>query len=317
MRRETPAVVAMATLFVIAVLLAMLTSYILPKEYQVFGSDTASVENSLYLFGIVIVFTIIILAIAKWGKAKLIQIIILFSVGMSVFYVANAPLLVAGYGTVLIGGVIDLATLISAIIGFLVVLLLYTYPEWYIIDITGVILAAGVAAIFGISLEMSVVIIALIIFAIYDAISVYKTKHMVDLADNVMDLRLPVLLVIPKRLPYSFLKAKRLKLQIEDKTEREAMFMGLGDIVFPGMLVVSALKFLPLRTTMLGINGNILVALFTLVGCVVGFAVLMRFVLKGNPQAGLPLLNGGAIGGYIVSVLMIYGDLQLKVPTFG
>ena len=93
--------------------------------------------------------------------------------------------------------------------------------------------------------------------------------------------------------------------------------MGLGDIVFPGMLVVSALKFLPLRTTMLGINGNILVALFTLVGCVVGFAVLMRFVLKGNPQAGLPLLNGGAIGGYIVSVLMIYGDLQLKVPTFG
>ena len=39
----------------------------------------------------------------------------------------------------------------------------------------------------------------------------------------------------------------------------------------------------------------------------VGFAILMRFVLKGNPQAGLPLLNGGTIAGYLLSFALVYG----------
>jgi presenilin-like A22 family membrane protease len=38
----------------------------------------------------------------------------------------------------------------------------------------------------------------------------------------------------------------------------------------------------------------------------------MRYVLKGNPQAGLPLLNGGAIIGYVVSYAIIYQNM-----TFG
>jgi presenilin-like A22 family membrane protease len=32
-------------------------------------------------------------------------------------------------------------------------------------------------------------------------------------------------------------------------------------------------------------------------------------VLRGNPQAGLPLLCGGAIIGYIISSLLFYGKL--------
>ena len=144
-----------------------------------------------------------------------------------------------------------------------------------------------------------------------------RPSHPAGKIRSLLFIVLPVLLVIPKRLPYSFLKAKRLKLQLEDKTERDAMFMGLGDIVFPGMLVISALRFLPATITSIGLNGNILVALMTLVGCLVGFAVLMRFVLKGNPQAGLPLLNGGAIIGYLISAVIVFGDLQLKVPSFG
>jgi presenilin-like A22 family membrane protease len=35
----------------------------------------------------------------------------------------------------------------------------------------------------------------------------------------------------------------------------------------------------------------------------------MRFVLKGNPQAGLPLLNGGTIGAYLVGSLVLYGTI--------
>jgi presenilin-like A22 family membrane protease len=62
-----------------------------------------------------------------------------------------------------------------------------------------------------------------------------------------------------------------------------------------------------------GLHGNIIVAMGTLVGALVGFALLMRYVLKGNPQAGLPLLNGGAIVGYLVTYLLVFEDLSFGI----
>ena len=77
--------------------------------------------------------------------------------------------------------------------------LLYKYPEWYVIDALGLLLAAGVASIFGVSLGTVPVILLLVILAVYDAISVYKTKHMITLAEGVIDLKTPILFVIPKK----------------------------------------------------------------------------------------------------------------------
>ncbi len=123
---------------------------------------------------------------------------------------------------------------------------------------------------------------------------------MVALAEGVMDLRLPILLVIPKRWNYSFMNEKF------DKEEREAFFMGLGDAVMPTLLVVSANFFktdasyysLPL------IGAINIPALGAILGTFAGFSVLMAFVMKGKPQAGLPFLNGGVILGYIIGSLI-------------
>jgi presenilin-like A22 family membrane protease len=135
---------------------------------------------------------------------------------------------------------------------------------------------------------------------------------MVDLADGVTKMKLPILLVIPKQWGYSYLEQKSLKEQIANKEEREAMFMGLGDIIIPGVLIASAYRFLA-QDEFVGLDGNLVVALGTLVGALAGFLVLMRYVLKGNPQAGLPLLNGGAIAGYVVTYLVVFGDLSLGI----
>ncbi len=192
------------------------------------------------------------------------------------------------------------------------IFLLY-HPEWYVVDIIGVIVAAGVTALIGISIGLLPIIVLLIVLAIYDAISVYKTKHMVDLADRVMEFRLPILLVVPKKRGYSFLRQKGLKKQLEDGEEREAMFMGLGDIIIPGALVISAFHFLPETASWFGLGGNLLVAILTLVGILFGFSALMHYVLKGNPQAGLPLLNTGAILGFIISYIVIYQNLSFGI----
>ena len=76
--------------------------------------------------------------------------------------------------------------------------------------------------------------------------------------------------------------------------------MGLGDIIFPGMLVVSAMQYID------GADG-VIVATGTLIGGLVGYVALMSFVASGRPQAGLPLLNGGAILGYLISALVTIG----------
>ena len=39
----------------------------------------------------------------------------------------------------------------------------------------------------------------------------------------------------------------------------------------------------------------------TLFGGLLGYFALMTQVARGKPQAGLPLLNGGSILGYLVS----------------
>jgi presenilin-like A22 family membrane protease len=317
--RNLKPVVAMGLIFTVTIFLAMITTSILPNEYKVFGEENAqNVENPLYYIVLILVFTGFILFVAKKGMQKLIQVVILAAVCISIVYVFYPIMLLAmgeppnnpsGFG-------ITVSISIGIMIGFLVTVLLVVYPEWYIINITGIFMSIGVTAILGFSMGILPLLILLIALAIYDAYSVYRSKHMVALADTVMDLRLPILLVIPKSLPYTFLSQKRLKEQLEEEEEREAMFMGLGDIIIPGSLAVSAVVYLDRAVSVFGIPGPFIVGCCTLLGGLVGFAALMIFVLKGKPQAGLPLLNSGAIIGYLVSSYLVFGHLGLILPSW-
>ncbi|MCK4996082.1 MAG: hypothetical protein KAR55_04265 [Thermoplasmatales archaeon] len=256
--------------------------------------------NLVFIFAILLGITVAILLIAKFWKKQLIQFIILGAIGYTAAYVFYPLLALVFTG------------LISAILAitFAVILVaaLFKYPEWYVINIGGIIVGAGAIAIFGISLGILLVIILLIGLAIYDAISVYKTKHMIDLADTVMDLKLPVLLVVPKIRHYSLIKeTKSLKEKLKDDEERDAFFMGLGDVVMPGILVVAAYYNIA--------DKGLMVAFGVMIGTLIGFAVLMTFVMKGKPQAGLPCLGGGAILGYIVSSYLLFGEIAgLTLP---
>lgn len=296
-------------LFVLSIFTAMAISGILPDEYRAFGEEVDNPINPLIYLGLVLVFTAFILFVARKGMQRLIQGIILFAVGMTIYYVMRVLFgLAFSFWT---------AEIVAMQVAICLTYALYKFPEWYIIDSTGLLVAAGATAIFGISLGILPTIILLVSLAVYDAIAVYRTKHMVDLADSVMDLRLPILLVVPKERGYSFMEQARLKDQLESGEEREAMFMGLGDVIIPGVLVVSSLTYLTPKAvgsvSVLGVSGALIVALGTLAGALVGFWLLMYFVMKGKPQAGLPLLNSGAICGYIISVLLVFGKFGINI----
>jgi presenilin-like A22 family membrane protease len=96
----------------------------------------------------------------------------------------------------------------------------------------------------------------------------------------------------------------------ESAFERDAFFIGLGDAVMPAVLVASAGFFAPGGVDAL-VSGLALTlpALTAMVGTVLGLLVLMYQVAKGQAHAGLPLLNGGAIAGYLG------GSLVAGVPV--
>ena len=318
-------VIFMGFIFVATIVLAMLLSLpFMDMGYQAFEDPNDLTIPVIYVI-FILLFSGVILFLAKKKKLGIIQALGLFASGMALMYVLALPLwwivvFLAGNNIYFyydeIGWIHFLMTIaLSAFLTWI----LYKYPEWYVVDSLGILVGAGIIAILGISLGILPIFILMIALAIYDAIAVYKTKHMIELADSVIEKRLPVVLVVPKVKNYSLKNQKSIKKSINGDAKREAMFMGLGDIVFPGTLVVSAMTFLgPIMEggEVVGWSptmDSIGVAIFTLIGAMVGYSILMHYVMKGRPQAGLPLLNSGAILGFAVGYFIIFQDFGLGI----
>jgi presenilin-like A22 family membrane protease len=290
-------ILSMSGLFVVAYLIAFLVAGPFEAAGAVAFENPSDPLNIAYFFAILLIFTGIILVIIKLRKPNIIRAIFLGSITVLSVYVFYPILALA-----ISGWWITLGLSVGASLALLI--LLIKKPEWYTIDAIAMLTGIGAIAMIGISLNIWIVIVLLIAMAVYDAFSVYKTKHMIDLADSIMDQKLPVMFVIPKKRGYSLLKkTKGLKEKLQEGEPREAYFLGLGDVVFPGILAVAAFHNLT--------NNGLLVALSVLAGTLIGFMALMVLVAKGKPQAGLPFLCSGAILGYIISNLAIFGLLQL------
>ncbi|MBK5190899.1 MAG: hypothetical protein JJE19_05330 [Methanosarcinales archaeon] len=225
--------------------------------------------NPIIFFIFIIAFTAFILVVFRFGGQRLIYFVMLGAVAITMYYVM-AVLLPYAF-------IPEISTLALA-------LLLFKYPEWYVLDATGLIIGGGAAAIFGISLGILPVLLLLIILAVYDAIAVYKTKHMIALAESVIDLRLPILFVLPRNWSFSLMKGDEME---------DGFFMGLGDAIIPSVLVVSSFVTYELATPTLG----------ALVGTLAGYAVLSTIAGRGKPHAGLPFLNSGAILGFAIGYM--------------
>jgi presenilin-like A22 family membrane protease len=281
--------------------------------------------NSLLYLVLILVMTGLMLAAFKYGLNRLLRGLLVFVSGLISLYVF----------------VVFVPPAIAIGLAVAVGLALLVHPEWYVIDGVGVIIGAGAAGLFGISFGILPAILLLSVLAVYDAISVYGTEHMLDLAEGVMDLKVPVVLVVPMTLSYSFLEegstpdemtpeaddsdgevggresdGKDQSAESDDgdseleegAIDRGALFIGLGDAVMPAIVVASAAYFLSAN------GGSVptfdvpwvfinLPALTAIIGTLSGLLVLMYMVLKGKPHAGLPLLNGGAILGYLLGAL--------------
>jgi len=350
MRRRVAAGVGFAALLFLLVQLGALA--LVPTFYESgyqTVEDPSDPTNSLVYIVAILVATAAMLAAFKNDLDWVVRAFVVLaaaSISWYVFSVLLSPVAAIGASLVLAA-------------------LLVVHPEWYVIDAAGVVMGAGAAGLFGISFGLLPAILLLSVLAVYDAISVYGTEHMLDLASGVMDLKLPVVLVVPTTLSYSLRDTDAGKTVSEAKRDgggdadaeespvadaelssaadaeveatetgdeenegdehdaddegdehdaddegdvRDAFFIGLGDAVMPTVMIASAAFFLPAELTpSLGVEwlpALTLPALTAMIGTFAGLFALLWMVLKGRAHAGLPLLNGGAIGGYLVGALL-------------
>ena len=268
--------------------------------------DPQNPLNSVLYLGVILVATVVMLALMQYGRTTALRGVLVLTSGLIVGYVfsvAVPPLVVDVFGPVNLSPWIGGAAVAAGLL---------FYPEWWVIDLSGLLMGMGAGALFGISFGLLPALLLLTALAVYDAISVYGTKHMLTLASGVMELRVPVLVVIPTTPDYSFIdEASEMAESVGEETaetesesesgefDRDAIFIGLGDAVIPSILVASAGVFLE-TPTVFGIE---VAPLGAIVGTMLGLLALLWMVLKGKAHAGLPLLNGGSIAGYLVAAI--------------
>ena len=266
-------------LFMVAVqLLALaLMPAIAGSDARVF-EDPESTANPIIYVIFILGFTLLLLLAIRLKQGWVIGGFILLAVASSIYYMLLA----------------FMSPLQALIPTLAVILLLRYYPEWYIVDAFGILVCAGISALFGVSMTTLPALLLLLVLAVYDAISVYKTRHMVSLAEGAIKMKAPLLFVVPKSRDYSFRK-DQMAVSVQAKGDRGAYFLGLGDAIIPTILVISANLYLS-APAILGVN---LPAIGAMIGTYAGFLVLMR-TTRDRPQAGLPFLNSGAILGFLL-----------------
>jgi presenilin-like A22 family membrane protease len=301
---------------------AQIVALALAFPFKTAGLATTSNPNNptdpLAIIVLIVLAPLVILwAVRRKGGTAVLRWLILIGIGASLDITLGAtfslfppaPFYFQPYGVGL--AAVPSVTLAGAVSVALFLALLME-PQWYVVDAVGFIAAGALIALLGISFGILPVFILLSALAVYDFIAVYRTKHMLSLADAVTDMKLPILMVMPTHSGYDYTHSGSFQVQRNRPSEeREAMFMGLGDVVIPGTLIVSAFVWLPAQVILPGIGANFLIAIGALLGSLVGYAILMTQVLKGNAQAGLPFLNGGAIAGYIVAYVFLFHSFSL------
>ena len=304
-RRLSPEAWTIVIYIIASILSVLFTEGLTSAGYQ--GSSSTSESFGYFIIYIVatIFITLLILFLARRKKGKPIKYVFLFVMVYVVFFVA---LVVADYAyaylqyfflyiiytpfqqlpNMLTADFYLIWLIPPALIGYE----LFTKPNWIVVNITGLIMAIGIASIWSLFLGVWFALALLIILAVYDYISVFKTKHMITLAKVALDESIPMLFVVPESYDFDMSS-----LSIENRGENKAVLLGFGDVAIPTVLVVSS--------TVYGTGKALAPAFFFLpfVGGIIGMIYLM-FFMKRRPAPGLPAINGGVIGGFVLALIL-------------
>jgi len=162
-------------------------------------------------------------------------------------------------------------------------------PMIWVHDTLMVLGLAGAASFFGLGFEPSVVVILLVIFSAYDFIAVYKTKHMVLMAKDMVDKRVILGFIIPKEIKYFKERLATVK------PGGNFMILGGGDVVFPNLLAAAMIPQ--------GFLQALIIVVFSLFGSLFSYYLFTNQKDK-EPIPALPPVALFAIIGYFITLFL-------------
>lgn len=195
--------------------------------------------------------------------------------------------------TVFWGGILLLSIWIGDVLALILMTFLlfwwWKWPSVFIQDLCMILAMAGAGSVLGLTFTPEIIVILLIIFSIYDFIAVYKTKHMVEMAKEMIESRAILGLVVPPDLASFKQNLKQVK------PGGKFMVLGGGDVVFPLLLCSSLVSS--------GVLNSLIVALFSLIGLFAGF---LFFISQKQKKAipALPPIALFSIIGYFITKLL-------------
>lgn len=178
---------------------------------------------------------------------------------------------------------------ISILVAVLLLILFWFFNNVFLQDLVMILTFAGVGGILGISLAPETIVLILVILSFYDIIAVYKTRHMVELADAMIQSRAIFGFVVPS----SFKNFGERITQVSPG--EQFMILGSGDVVLPLLLSASLV-----RTSIIQ---SVIVALFSALGLFLMHLIFTNQKIR-RPMAALPPIAMMAIIGYLVALFV-------------
>jgi len=162
-------------------------------------------------------------------------------------------------------------------------------PKIWLHDLLIIFGLAGAGTAMGVSFSPLSIVILLLIFSVYDVIAVYKTKHMVKMAKEMIGANAIIGFVVPKRLKGFKEDLKKVK------PGGQFMIIGGGDIVFPLVFCASL--------TNVGLTETLIVLIFSYFGLLVSYITFTSQKIKKAIPA-LPPIALLSILGYLLTLFI-------------
>lgn len=148
---------------------------------------------------------------------------------------------------------------------------------------------AGVGSAVGLGFDPLIVVGLLVIFSIYDWIAVYKTKHMIKIAKEMIKSRAILGLIVPQKISDFMAELK------EVKPGGKFLILGGGDVIFPLLFCVSLIPS--------GILNSLIVAIFAFIGLLFSFWIFASQKIR-RPIPALPPIALFSIIGFLITRLI-------------
>jgi len=167
---------------------------------------------------------------------------------------------------------------------------------WLVFNGMAFALGVTMTVVAGFQIAPVVVILIMVAFTVYDHIAVNLSDIMGEFVELSGSIGIPNFIVIPKTIRFDLDEFLENLSDLDEKDDNVLFMLGVGDLVFPAVLVVS---------TATALSTNALPVVGAVLGTLVSVVVLrdsLEHTDGGLPA--LPWLNTGAIGGFLLGALV-------------